>query len=278
MPGKPSPGPVDFLRSIYCSRATLLPRGPQPDLCGRAARVLGGAMRRPSVLVVDDDAFSRAVVSRKVAKFSDVVEAEDGLEALSRLQTIGVRSRHRRSRDAEFQRSRPHQVRARPPHAQAHSHPRPDRRREPQCARGCADGGSHLVPAQAPQLGHVRRAHQSRPAPGLPGRSPGAARHAHRPAQPRAAERAPGAGVGRHQGRRIGGHPHPRPRPFQARQRHARPHRRRQAPGHGRPTACALSCARRTRSRAWAATSSPSSSAPPRWRMQRRSPIASSRR
>ena len=45
-------------------------------------------MRRPSVLVVDDDAFSRAVVSRKVAKFSDVVEAEDGLEALSRLQTM----------------------------------------------------------------------------------------------------------------------------------------------------------------------------------------------
>ena len=31
-----------------------------------------------TVLVVDDDAFSRAVVSRKVAKFSDVVEAEDG--------------------------------------------------------------------------------------------------------------------------------------------------------------------------------------------------------
>ena len=44
-------------------------------------------MRRPSVLVVDDDAFSRAVVSRKVAKLSDVVEAEDGLEALAHLQT-----------------------------------------------------------------------------------------------------------------------------------------------------------------------------------------------
>jgi len=37
---------------------------------------------------VDDDAFSRAVVSRKVAKFSDVVEAEDGLEALARLQSM----------------------------------------------------------------------------------------------------------------------------------------------------------------------------------------------
>jgi diguanylate cyclase (GGDEF)-like protein len=48
--------------------------------------VLGGVMRRPSVLVVDDDAFSRAVVSRRVAKFSDVVEAEDGIEALARLQ------------------------------------------------------------------------------------------------------------------------------------------------------------------------------------------------
>ena len=45
-------------------------------------------MRRPSVLVVDDDAFSRAVVSRKVAKFSDVVEAEDGLQALARLQSM----------------------------------------------------------------------------------------------------------------------------------------------------------------------------------------------
>jgi diguanylate cyclase (GGDEF)-like protein len=43
-------------------------------------------MRRPSVLVVDDDAFSRAVVSRRVAKLSDVVEAEDGLDALAHLQ------------------------------------------------------------------------------------------------------------------------------------------------------------------------------------------------
>ena len=44
-------------------------------------------MRRPSVLVVDDDAFSRAVVSKRVAKHSDVVEAEDGLDALAQLQT-----------------------------------------------------------------------------------------------------------------------------------------------------------------------------------------------
>ncbi len=49
--------------------------------------VLGGAMRRPSVLVVDKDAFARAVVSRRVAEFSDVVEAEDGIEALAHLQT-----------------------------------------------------------------------------------------------------------------------------------------------------------------------------------------------
>src|SRR5581483_5496665 len=48
--------------------------------------VRGGAMRRPSVLVVDDDAFARAVVSRRVAEFADVVEAEDGVEALARLQ------------------------------------------------------------------------------------------------------------------------------------------------------------------------------------------------
>jgi diguanylate cyclase (GGDEF)-like protein len=44
-------------------------------------------MRRPSVLVVDDDAFSRAVVSKRIAKLSDVVEAEDGLDALAHLQT-----------------------------------------------------------------------------------------------------------------------------------------------------------------------------------------------
>jgi len=43
-------------------------------------------MRSPSVLVVDDDAFSRAVVSRKVAKLADVVEAEDGFVALAHLQ------------------------------------------------------------------------------------------------------------------------------------------------------------------------------------------------
>jgi diguanylate cyclase (GGDEF)-like protein len=38
-------------------------------------------------LVVDDDAFARAVVSRRVAEFSDVVEARDGIEALARLKT-----------------------------------------------------------------------------------------------------------------------------------------------------------------------------------------------
>ena len=42
----------------------------------------GEPMRRPSVLVVDDDAFSRAVVSKRIAKLSDVIEAEDGLDAL----------------------------------------------------------------------------------------------------------------------------------------------------------------------------------------------------
>jgi CheY-like chemotaxis protein len=43
-------------------------------------------MRRPSVLVVDDDSFARAVVSRRVAMLSDVVEAEDGQDALAQLQ------------------------------------------------------------------------------------------------------------------------------------------------------------------------------------------------
>ena len=50
-------------------------------------KLTGKSSRRPSVLVVDDDAFSRAVVSRRVAKHSDVVEAEDGLDALAQLQT-----------------------------------------------------------------------------------------------------------------------------------------------------------------------------------------------
>ena len=47
-------------------------------------------MRRPKVLVVDDDAFSRAVVARKIAKLADVVEAEDGQNAISHLSTSGV--------------------------------------------------------------------------------------------------------------------------------------------------------------------------------------------
>lgn len=47
-------------------------------------------MRRPKVLVVDDDAFSRTVVARKIAKLADVVEADDGQSALSHLSTSGV--------------------------------------------------------------------------------------------------------------------------------------------------------------------------------------------
>lgn len=44
-------------------------------------------MRRPSVLIVDDDAFSRAVVSKKLGILADVVEAADGGEAFAHLQT-----------------------------------------------------------------------------------------------------------------------------------------------------------------------------------------------
>ncbi len=39
---------------------------------------------------MDDDAFSRAVVARKIAKLADVVEAEDGQSAISHLSTSGV--------------------------------------------------------------------------------------------------------------------------------------------------------------------------------------------
>jgi len=44
-------------------------------------------MRRPSVLIADDDAFSRAVVSKKLAGHANVVEAADGAEAFARLQS-----------------------------------------------------------------------------------------------------------------------------------------------------------------------------------------------
>jgi len=44
-------------------------------------------MRRPSVLVADDDAFSRAVVAKKLVGLADVVEAADGAEAFAYLQS-----------------------------------------------------------------------------------------------------------------------------------------------------------------------------------------------
>lgn len=47
-------------------------------------------MRKPKVLVVDDDAFSRTVVAKKIAKLAEVVEAEDGQSAMSHLSTSGV--------------------------------------------------------------------------------------------------------------------------------------------------------------------------------------------
>lgn len=47
-------------------------------------------MRRPSVLVVDDDALSRTIVAKKLARFADVVEADNGLDALALLKTASV--------------------------------------------------------------------------------------------------------------------------------------------------------------------------------------------
>ena len=47
-------------------------------------------MRKPKVLVVDDDAFSRTVVAKKIGKLAEVVEAEDGRSAMSHLSTSGV--------------------------------------------------------------------------------------------------------------------------------------------------------------------------------------------
>ena len=47
-------------------------------------------MRKPKVLVVDDDAFSRTVVAKKIAKLAEVVEAEDGQSAMSHLSISGV--------------------------------------------------------------------------------------------------------------------------------------------------------------------------------------------
>jgi len=45
-------------------------------------------MKRPSVLVADDDAFSRAVVAKKLVGLADVVEAADGAEAFAYLQSM----------------------------------------------------------------------------------------------------------------------------------------------------------------------------------------------
>jgi diguanylate cyclase (GGDEF)-like protein len=47
-------------------------------------------MRKPKVLVVDDDAFSRTVVAKKISKLADVAEAEDGHIAMTHLLTSGV--------------------------------------------------------------------------------------------------------------------------------------------------------------------------------------------
>jgi diguanylate cyclase (GGDEF)-like protein len=47
-------------------------------------------MRKPKVLVVDDDAFSRTVVAKKLAKLADVMEADDGRTAMAHLSTLGA--------------------------------------------------------------------------------------------------------------------------------------------------------------------------------------------
>lgn len=47
-------------------------------------------MSRPTVLVVDDDAFSRTVVSKKLKAHARVLEAEDGQDALNKLQGVSV--------------------------------------------------------------------------------------------------------------------------------------------------------------------------------------------
>jgi diguanylate cyclase (GGDEF)-like protein len=47
-------------------------------------------MRRPTVLVVDDDAFSRTVVSKKLKALANVIEAEDGHDALCRMQGVRI--------------------------------------------------------------------------------------------------------------------------------------------------------------------------------------------
>ncbi len=47
-------------------------------------------MRRPTVLVVDDDPFSRTVVARKLKALANVIEAEDGHDALCRMQGVRI--------------------------------------------------------------------------------------------------------------------------------------------------------------------------------------------
>ena len=47
-------------------------------------------MNRPKVLVVDDDAFSRTVVSKKLKAHADVLEAEHDVGLAVREQPVGV--------------------------------------------------------------------------------------------------------------------------------------------------------------------------------------------
>jgi diguanylate cyclase (GGDEF)-like protein len=47
-------------------------------------------MQKPTVLVVDGDAFSRAAVTKKIAHLAEAIESADGLDALARLKTTPV--------------------------------------------------------------------------------------------------------------------------------------------------------------------------------------------
>ena len=140
----------------------------------------------------------------------------------------------------------------------------PSRRRPHRRGAACAWSSCRTAPPRLP--GPAPRRRRLVPAPGdTPNAAPprriphGAARRAHRTAEPDVVRGRSCRCLQADRARRQRGGALPRPRPLQERQRHARPSGRRRAAQAGRRRDCGAACARPTRSRASAATNSPSS-------------------
>ena len=120
---------------------------------------------------------------------------------------------------------------------------RATRLRDGRGVRSCVAGGAALAPPDELDFlarDRERARRRDRPRTRGAGDAPsGAARPAHRPAEPRAVRRPPRARAGaRAPRRRRRRRAVPRPRPLQARQRQPRPRRRRRAAARGRRSGC----------------------------------------